>query len=337
MLQTKREHVADVLDLLRQVLREPSLPESEFLILQQQLKSQLEEASTEPSSIAPRAVNQLLNPYPPGDVRHVPSLPDELKLVEAVRLADVKRIYDEFLSAQAGELVVVGSFDEATITGALTAMLADWKSQQPYERIRLESTGPANGETVRVNTPDKANAMFFAGLIMPLSDGDADYPALVIANEVLGGSGFASRLMNRIREKEGLSYGVGSALRAEALDPRAVLSLYAIANPQNIDKAVTLAHEELARMLQEEITDQELAESQQGWVQGEQSRRGNDMQLATILSNDLYAQRTLEFQQQLETAVMNLTKGQIQAAVTKHIDPTRLVNGVAGDLGSTNR
>ena len=174
--------------------------------------------------------------------------------------------------------------------------------------------------------------MFFAGLVLPLSDADADYPALIVANETFGGSGFASRLMGRIREKEGLSYGVGSAFRAQSLDPRATLSLYGIANPQNIEKVVTLAHEELALLLKDGITDQELTESQQGWLLGEQQKRGDDGQLAALLANALYAGRTLDFNAKVEAAVAKLTKDQIRTALNKHIDPKKLVNGVAGDL-----
>ncbi|MEK6260419.1 MAG: pitrilysin family protein [Planctomycetota bacterium] len=331
-IQTKRENLKDVIDLLRQVLREPSLPTAEFSILQQQRTSTLEEQATEPQAIAPRIVNQRLNPYPPGDVRHFPSMANELKLIEKLTAADVKRVYDEFLSAQAGELVVIGDFDEASAKQALTAALAGWKTKQPYERIRRSSEGAAKGDTIKVQTPDKANAMYFAGLVLPLSDADADYPALVVANETFGGSGFASRLMGRIREKEGLSYGVGSVFRAASLDSRATLSMYGIAAPQNIEKVVTLAHEELVKLLKDGITDEELAESQQGWLQGEQQKRGDDAQLAAVLANALYAGRTLDFSAKLETAVSKLTKDQIRAALVKHIDPTKLVNGVAGDL-----
>ena len=108
--------------------------------------------------------------------------------------------------------------------------------------------------------------------------------------------------------------------------------MYGIANPQNIEKVMTLAHEELVKLLADGITDQELAESQQGWLQGEQQKRGDDTQLTSLLANALYAGRTLEFSVQLEGAVSKLTRDQIRAALVKHIDPNKLVNGVAGDL-----
>ena len=69
-----------------------------------------------------------------------------------------------------------------------------------------------------LETPDKANAFFLAGVNLELRDDDPDYPALVLGNYMLGGGFLNSRLGTRIRQKEGLSYGVGTQLEAGSLD-----------------------------------------------------------------------------------------------------------------------
>ena len=334
-IQTKREHLVEVLGVLRQVLREPTLPEAEFAILKQQRHGTLEEQSAEPQALAPRAVQQKLSPYPPGDVRHAASLADELKLVEQLNLATVKRVYDEFLGASNGELAIVGDFDEATVTSALPGLFGGWKSKQSYERISRTVDKLPAPEMIKIHTPDKANAMYFAGLLIPLRDDAPEYPALVVGNDILGGSGFASRLMGRIREKEGLSYGVGSVFRSMPLDQRSTLSIYAISNPENVGKVVTLAREEIDRFLKDGITEEELAESQKGYLQSQQASRGEDSKLSEVLANTLYTGRTLKFQASIEEAVGKLTREQVQVAMQKYIDPSRLVNAVAGDLPET--
>jgi zinc protease len=331
-LQTKREHLTEVLEVLRQILREPTFPEAEFAIMKQHRHGTLEEQSAEPQALAPRAVQQKLSPYPAGDVRHAPGLLEELKLVDELDLATVKRVYDEFLGASVGELAIVGDFDEAKVTPALAGLLGGWKSKQPYERITRTADQLPAPEMIKIRTPDKANAMYFAGLVMPLRDDSPEYPALVVGNDILGGSGFASRLMGRIREKEGLSYGVGSVFRAMSLDQRATFSVYAISNPDNVGKVVTLAREEIERLLKDGITDEELAESKQGYLQSQQASRGEDTKLAQVLADALFTGRTLKFQASIEDAVKGLTREQVQAAMQKHIDPSRLVNAVAGDL-----
>ena len=331
-IQSKRDNLLPALDVLRQILREPLLPQSELDILKQRRSGELEEQSSEPQMLAIRFVNQKLNPYPAGDVRSLPSLSDEVGLVSRVDLAAVQKIYHEFLSAQAGEVVLVGDFDEAAVTAELTKILTGWKSKIPFERIVRKVEQTPKPETERINTPDKANAMYFAGLLFPMKDDNPDYAALLVGNEVLGGSGFASRLMSRIREKEGLSYGVASVFRSSALDQRSTLSVYAICNPVNVEKVVTLAHEEISRLLKDGITDEELSDSQEGLVKGQQADRGDDMKLTVILANALFAGRTLEFQEKLDAKILSLKRDDVAIAMRKFIDPSKLVNAIAGDL-----
>ena len=331
-MQTKREYLVDALAVLKQVLREPTLPADEFAILQRTHHGTLEEQSAEPQALAPRAVRQKLNPYPPEDVRHEPGILEELKLVDDLELAMVKRVYDEFLGSTAGEVAIVGDFDEGQVTTALSGMLSGWKSDQPYERIPRSGDHPPAPETIKIRTPDKANAMYFAALVFPLRDDSSDYPALVVGNDILGGSGFASRLMSRIREKEGLSYGVASAFRSMSLDKRSTFSIYAISNPTNVGKVVELAREETDKLLKEGISETELEESKRGYLQSHQADRGDDQKLSQLLADSLYTGRTLKFQAEVEEAVGKLTREDVQAAMRKHIDPSRLVNAIAGDL-----
>lgn len=138
--------------------------------------------------------------------------------------------------------------------------------------------------------------------------------------------------MGRIREKEGLSYGVGSAFRAMSLDQRSTFSIYAICNPENVAKVVKLAREETDRLLKEGITKEELAESQKGYLQSQQASRGDDTRLVQVLAETLVTGRTLKFQAAIEDAVRKLTLEDVQAAMRKHIDPSRMINAVAGDL-----
>src|SRR5262249_61952820 len=95
-----------------------------------------------------------------------------------------------------------------------------------------------------IETPDKANAVLVAGLNLSIRDDDPDYPALTLGNYMLGG-GINSRLFRRIRQKEGLSYGVGSQFNASSRDKSGSFMGFAIYAPQNVRKMET----ELSRVL----------------------------------------------------------------------------------------
>src|SRR5690606_9984252 len=109
-LETKREHLADVLELLRQVLREPTLPEREFAVLKAERIAGLQRRLTDPDSLATTVVRQRINKYEKGDPRYVASLEEEIEMTEEVELADLKKLYENYLGGQHGEIAVVGDF-----------------------------------------------------------------------------------------------------------------------------------------------------------------------------------------------------------------------------------
>ena len=101
-------------------------------------------------------------------------------------LADVKKFYADFYGASNAELAVVGDFDAAEVQKLATELFGSWKSPAPYTRVKRDWN---KLETVNrsIETPDKANAIFLAITTMPVNDDDPDYPALFVANTMLGG------------------------------------------------------------------------------------------------------------------------------------------------------
>ena len=128
----------------------------------------------------------------------------------------MKKFYSDYYGASRGEIAIVGDFDEPQILPLLSELFGDWKSPHPFERVPrpYHDVAPMNQS---VEIPDKANAFFIAGLNLAVRDDDADYPALVLGNEILGGGFLNSRLATRVRQKEGLSYGIGSQIQASPL------------------------------------------------------------------------------------------------------------------------
>ncbi|HEY0985300.1 M16 family metallopeptidase [Schlesneria sp.] len=331
VIQTKRNNLPAVIELLRQVLREPVFPAAELDILKQGHRADLEQGLTNPQDLALKGVRRALNPYPVGDVRYYPTGEEEIALTDEVDIPAVKKLYSDFLGSHAGQLVVVGDFDEEETMKALTGMLKGWKAKQPYERIARTSDVEVKAEVIKILTPDKANAFYFAGGVLPLRDDNPDYPALLIGNYVFGAGALSSRLGDRIRQKEGLSYGVGSSLAASSLDTRATITMYAIYNPANLEKIVSGIHEELERLLKEGVTQKELDDARRGFLQSQEVMRTEDARLAQILESTLLADRTMEYYTTLESRISELTPETVLETLKKHIDPKSILTVVAGD------
>lgn len=331
VLQTKRDNLAGALDILRQILREPAFPASELEILKQGQRADLEQAQTDPQQLSLREVRRALSPYKVGDVRYMPTIQEEIALTDAVSITAVKQFYADFLGPKAGQIVIVGDFDEEATLSSLSGMLKGWKSKQPYERIARRGDIEIKAQLVKIETPDKANAFYFAGTVMPMRDDDPDYPAMVIGNYILGAGALSSRLGDRIRQKEGLSYGVGSSFGASSLDARATLTLHAIYNPSNLEKLKTSIREELDKILEGGITQKELDEARKGYLQRQEVARTDDANLSQILESTLLANRTMEYYANQIQAIHDLTPDKVREVMRKRIDPSRIYTVVAGD------
>ncbi len=328
--QSKKPQLPAVLDLLREVMREPTFPESEFEILRRAKKQQLEKDQDDPQTLAFMTLFRTLSPYPKDNIRYQPTIPEALERLEKTTHADVVRIYKEQIGGQVGEITLVGDFDVEPTLKQLEGSFKDWKTAVPYQRIDRQV---AKIKPLRENilTPDKEGATFAAAHLFPYKDTDADYPALRLSSYALGGS-LGSRLWNRLREKEGLCYGVGSQVSADAKDPYATFLLYAICNPENIDKVDKGMHEEVAAFIEKGMSAAELDESKKGFLLDQKVKRGNDATLAGTLRQGLHLGRTFDYYADLERKVADLSVTDVNRAVAAHLHPSRLVIIRAGDF-----
>jgi zinc protease len=331
-IQAKRETLPEVLELLRQVLREPALPADQFELLKRERLAMVEQMKTEPSMLAPRQLQRTLSPYPKEDIRYMPTVEESIERLRGVTYEQVAQLYHDYLGSQAGELTIVGDFDPQTCLPILKTTLGGWTAAKPYARIPMPIVSEVPGGQQAINTPDKANATYTAGLVFAMKDDDPDYPALLMGNYILGSGALSSRLGNRIRQQEGLSYSVSSGLSVSSFDKRAALSMSAISNPQNIGKVEKAAREELERLLRDGVTADELDKAKQGHLQAQKVGRANDTALAGLLSNLRHTGRTMAYEAELEKKIEALTPEQIQAALKKHIEPKALVIVTAGDF-----
>ena len=332
-IQARHDTLPGVLELLRQVLREPLLPPDQFDLLKKERIAGLEQAKTEPALLAPRALQRQLNPYATNDIRYVPTIDESLARLQAVTYAQVAQLYHEFLGSQDGELTIVGDFDPDACLASLKTALAGWRAAKPYARIAMPIAGDIAPDRQTINTPEKANATYTAGLVFPLRDDDADYPALVVGNFIFGSGALSSRLGDRIRQKEGLSYGVSSSLSVSSWDKRATLNITAICNPKNMPRVELAAAEELARLLKDGVTADELERAKQGYLQARQVGRASDQALTGMLGSLRQLDRTMAYEADLDKKVAGLTVESVNAALRNHIDPTKLSVVEAGDFG----
>jgi zinc protease len=329
-VQTRREHLAEALRLVAEVLREPAFPPSEFEELKRSSLTHAEEQRSDPSARADEALQRHLQPYPKGHWLYPQSVEERIASLRAATLEDARRCHAELVGATGAEFAAVGDFDPAALAALVEELFGAWKNPAPYARVASRYfERPAIEQELA--TPDKANAVLRAGLNLPLRDDHADFPALVLGNYLLGGTSSA-RLPARIREKEGLSYSTYSWFSASPFDLVAEFQVSAIFAPQNKARVEQAVREELARALREGFSEQELADAKRGLLEARRLARTRDEALNARLAHYLFVERTFAWDIDFERRIAALTPGEVRDALRRHLDLARLAVTKAGDF-----
>jgi zinc protease len=331
-VDAKRDTLPQALKLLGEILREPAFPEEEFETSKRRMIQFTSAGRTEPGSLAGNKLSRSLSPYPKDDIRYAPTLEENLERAKQVTLDQIKKIYQLQIGGTQAELGVVGDFDPDTTLRLVKEILKGWESKVPIRRVDHRVADDVHGSTSEILTPDKANAEYLAGVSFPLNDNDPDYPALRIGNFIFGGSTLASRIGDRIRQKDGLSYGASSSFAASSRDPVASLTVTVSTNPVNIDKVTSDVQEELMQFLKDGPTEKELADAKFAFVEGQKVGRTRDEQIAGQIASHLDIGRTFAHEANQEKAILALTPEKVKEAFRKHIDPKKLVIIRAGDF-----
>ncbi len=327
-----RKNLPQVLSLVSDILRKPMLSAKEFDLLVQESAASLESQRNEPNAMGSLAMALALDVYKKGDVRAARTLDDAIAALKDAKLEQVKQFHSTYYGATNSEFALVGDFDSEAVKVQLAQLFGDWKSQKSYTRLKAEPKSP-KAEVIQLEAPDKANAFFLAGMPLPLQDSQPDYVPLQLANRVLGG-GVKSRLLDRLRQKDGISYGAGSQLSASSFEPSGMWVLYAIYAPQNLAKLKAGVQEELAKFVKEGITAEELADAKKGWQEERKISRAQDRALAASHVAQTAANRTLAFVEKVDAQIETSTLEEVNAAIRKSLDPAKFLNIYAGDFAA---
>ena len=331
-IQVSRENLPPVLNLLRDVLRNPAFPADEMELLREEQLAAIGQQVSDPVALAFSAATRKISPYSPADPRHEAPLTEQVERLKSVQLEQVKQVWASLLAGSTGELTVLGDFDAAAVTASVQELTGGWTSKVEFERLPRLHVDNTAGSVEFIKTPDKANAAWIGMMTLPVRDDDPDFAALEIGNFILGSGGLSSRLGDRVRQNEGLSYGIQSGLQPSAVDRRTAFFIFAISNPQNVRKVDTAIREELSRLLKDGITEAELEAAKSGFLQEQQVQRSNEAALAGMLEVYAFVGRDMLFAERTDQQIRQLTVEQVNAALRKHLKPERLYVVMAGDL-----
>nr|WP_315255802.1 pitrilysin family protein [uncultured Flavobacterium sp.] len=331
-VSTDKANLSNALNLVQDILKNPSFDVTEFEKLKLETKNGLEANRNEPQAVANEELTKLTSLYPKSHPYYSETTDESLATLNKIKIEDVKNFYASFYGGANSRSSFVGGIDKALIKNFLSSTLDNWNSKIAYKRIPTQYFDvKSNDKTVQIN--DKTNAVLLGKINLNIGEKSPDYPAVSMANELLGGGAFlSSRIPQRLRETEGLSYGAGSYLQANAIDPTTDWGIYAFYNPTMKDKLTNALNEEIQKAISKGFTKEEFDNSLKSWLQNRQTTLGVDEFLVRELRENLDLGKTFKDFEDFETKVKSLDVQKVNAALVKYFDPKKFVVVNTGDF-----
>jgi zinc protease len=329
-VRTVHANLSPVVRLLGEWLRRPVFTKKGLATVQ---RSSLAEAAAllkDPIAAGSEALVRRLAPYPPDDVRHVPTIREAIVGQRKVRLAELAALHRRLWGADAAQLSVVGDFDPDELKESVGRFLAPWKSREPYRPIRLPFRNNLPGSDT-IDTPDRTMAFVGAGQELRLRDDDPEYPALYLWNFLLD-AGPTSRLLLRLRRFGCSASATFSRLYAHPIDRNTQFYAGAIVDPADMDRGMAALSAEIEDLLKYGVGAVELAEAKRAYAENWQKRMVEGEFLLGELNQGLFLGRTFAYWAELNRKIEGLTAAEVNAAARRFIDPTRFSKAAAGDL-----
>ncbi len=322
-----RKDLPLVISLIAEQLRSPAFSPEEFAKLKKQIagnmRRQLEDTDFRSNDAFVRSV------YPVGHPNHSPSVPEFLAGVDKATLDEVTAFHKKYYGPATLRLVLVGDVEPAAAQSEIAKDFAGWTGGVvPPRPAKAGSVDAPRDQTVFM--ADKTNVSVTWGQATGLRYGDPDALALRIGTNILG-SGFTGRLMANVRDKEGLTYGIYSAVTNDTFadgDWR----IGANFAPQLLEKGLASTKRQLDAWYKDGVTDAELAQRKTeragSYKVGLSTTGGMASTILVTLNRDL----PLSFIDEYPDRVAALTKDQVNTAIKKHLDPEKMVVVKAGTV-----
>ena len=326
-----RKDLPMVLSILASELKTPAFPAAELAKAKQQLIGSLRESLQNTGARAQEAFARAI--FPPGHPNRPHSVEEMLSAAESATLEEIKAFHAKYVGPRHLTLVLAGDVNDTAVRREVRKNFTGWTGGQDY--LRSGPPGAPSAATPRdieVPIKDKPSTTVLLGQATGLRYRDPDALPLRVGTAILG-QGFTGRLMGTVRDREGLTYGIGAAVTADSVADGA-WSISASFAPALLDHGVASTRRVLEQWWKDGITDDELAARKQGIVGGYFVGLSTTGGLASTILTSIQRGYDLTWLDGYPEAVRAVSREQVDHAIGAHLDPAAMVLVEAGSVGA---
>ena len=242
------------MELLAENLLHPSLPEAAFAVVKDKTIRLLRDQLLSPAHLSQHALRESL--YPKGDPALRQAVPET---VSTLTLEDVKSYYAKAFRPDMMTIVVIGKVTPKRVKTVVEQFFGSWKATGLKPETELPPVPLNKPAAVRIFDEIRVQDQVMLAETLGVNRSHPDYYKLQLANHVLSGAFYASRLYRDLREKAGLVYTVESFI--EAKKNRSLFSVFFACDPPNVSRARALVERNLIEMQTAPVIPEELQQA----------------------------------------------------------------------------
>ena len=332
-LITDEANFHEALALMAHVLREPVFDADQLEHVKRSSLANLAATRGQPESTAAIALGKAMSPHTdPDHFRYVMDFDERQQMIRALSRDDLADFWSLQVGFRGAVATAVGNVDSAALAGRLNELFGEWEAPVGYVPAPAMHF-PVAPRQEWLDTPEMANGTMLAALPIQMNVRHADFPALSIAARIFGGGKVSNRLTDRLRRKEGWSYGAGAGVNApsRAGDDRGVFFIRAIAAPENLARVKAGTLEELQEALEGGFTGDELQKAVDGAIAGALNSWSGDAALAGILKSGAQHGLDARWHGAMHQRYRALTLAEVNAAFRTYVNPDDFVIFIASD------
>ncbi len=322
-----RKDLPLVISLLAEELRTPAFSEEEFAKLKKQQIGELQRSQEDTDYRADQAFAQIV--FPVGHPNYEPPMKAFVAAIESAKIDELKKFHGEYYGPAQATLVFVGDVDPASLKSEIEKAFAGWsggKTQVDFPKAVL----PNERKEQIVGMADKPNVTLIIGQPTGLRYRDPDALALRVGTSALG-SGFTGRLMASVRDKEGLTYGIGAGVSDDAFVDGA-WQIQGNFAPDLLEKGMTSTLRELESWHDRGVTAAELERVKTNLVGTFKVGLATTEGLCTALLNTVHRGYDVSWLDEYPMRVGTLSLEEVNAAIKKHLQPGKMTVIEAGSV-----